>query len=153
MKPLTTENLNIVLKENPVTKRAFLGTFPGCVLPLTKLKQYSFITNTELHHESGEHWNAWFVYGNKVIFFDSFGRDPRDTSFPELYRDILKNFKVFEFSKTQIQDFTSFTCGYFCIHFIYILSLGLDVDFFVKEYSSDCIKNDDVVIKFVNMLC
>ena len=152
MKALTTENINRILKENAITKRYYLGTFPGCVLPSSKIKHYSFITNTELHHESGEHWNAWVIKGDKVIFFDSFGRDPRDPSFPELYRNILTKFKVFKFSKTQIQNITSFTCGYFCIHFIYILSLGLDLEFFLHEYTNDFIKNDNVVTNFVNML-
>ena len=73
MKALTTEKLDSILKENAVTKINYLGTFPGCVLPLTKVKQYSFITNTELHHENGEHWNAWVADGSKVIFFDILG--------------------------------------------------------------------------------
>lgn len=152
MKALTTFKLNSILKKNPVTKKNFIGTFPGCVLPSKNTKQYSFITNTDLHHQSGEHWNAWVVDENNIIFFDSFGRDPRDTSFPNNYKNIVENFNNFEYSTVQIQDFASVTCGYFCIHFIYVLSLGLDLNFFLNEYSNDFMKNDTIVIDFVNML-
>ena len=152
MKPLTTLQLNKILMNNPATKKMFVGTFPGCVLPSTKAKQYSFITNTDLHHQSGEHWNAWMVKGNHIIFFDSFGRDPRDTSFPDNYKDILEKFNDLEYSKVQIQSFNSVTCGYFCIHFIYVLSLGLDLEFFLNEYSNNFMKNDEFVVDFVNSL-
>ena len=152
MKALTTTQLNKILMENPVTKKRFIGTFPGCLIPSTKEKRYTFITNTHLHHESGEHWNAWVVHGNKVLFFDSFGRNPRDPLFPKIYIDILNRFESFKYTNTQVQSFMSSTCGYYCIHFIYVLSLGLDFKFFLKEYTNDFLKNDNAVINFVNML-
>ena len=152
MKALTTVELNNILMKNPVTKKSFIGTFPGCVIPSIKSRRYSFITNTELHHEHGEHWNAWVVRENKVLFFDSFGRDPRDPSFPKIYKDILHRFEGFKYNKTQIQNFMSSTCGYYCIHFIYVLSLGLDFEFYMSEYTDDFLKNDIAVIDFVNML-
>ena len=88
MKALTTIELNNILMKNPVTKKSFIGTFPGCVIPSIKSRGYSSITNTELHHEHGEHWNAWVVDGDRILFFDSFGRDPRESSFPEIYKSI-----------------------------------------------------------------
>ena len=92
------------------------------------------------------------VHGEKILFFDSFGRDPRDSSFPDIYRELLNGFKFFKYSKTQVQNFTSFTCGYYCIHFIYLLSLGLDFEFFLNEYTDNFEKNDLTVIDFVNNL-
>ena len=152
MKALTTLQLNNVLMKNPVTKRNYIGTFPGCLIPSIKSKRYSFITNTDLHHEHGEHWNAWVVHGDKILFFDSFGRDPRDPSFPEIYKDVVNRFETFKYTKTQIQNVTSSTCGYYCIHFLYVLSLGLDFDFFMNEYTDDFRRNDIDVIEFVNNL-
>ena len=152
MKALTTQTLNKILLKNPVTKKNFIGTFPGCISPSKDAKQYSFITNTDLHHQSGEHWNAWIVKENKIVFFDSFGRDPRDTSFPDNYKNIVEQFSSLEYSKDRIQSFTSATCGYFCIHFIYVLSLGLDLEFFLNEYSNNFMKNDEFVVDFVNSL-
>ena len=152
MKALTTQTLNKILLKNPVTKKNFIGTFPGCISPSKDAKQYSFITNTDLHHQSGEHWNAWIVKENKIVFFDSFGRDPRDTSFPDNYKNIVEQFSNLEYSKDQIQSFTSATCGYFCIHFIYVLSLGLDLEFFLNEYSNNFMKNNKLAVDFVNSL-
>ena len=152
MKPLTTLQLNKILMNNPVTKKMFVGTFPGCVLPSTKANEYSFITNTDLHHQSGEHWNAWIVRGKHIIFFDSFGRDPRDKSFPDSYKNIIENFDSFEYSKYQLQDFSSVTCGYFCVHFIYTLSLGLNLKSFLSEYGDNYRINDISVVEFVKML-
>ena len=88
MKALTTFKLNSGLKKNHATKKNFIGTFPGCVLPSKNTKHYSFITNTDLHRQSGEHWNAWVVKENNIIFSDSFGRDPRHTSFPNNYKTL-----------------------------------------------------------------
>ena len=152
MKPLTTLQLNEVLMNNPVTKKYYIGTFPGCVIPAVKSKKYSFITNTDLHDQRGEHWNAWMVQGQKVLFFDSFGRDPSDSTFPGIYKELLNGFKILNYTKTRVQNFTSSTCGYYCIHFIYLLSLGLDFEFFLNEYTDDFRKNDIAVIDFVNNL-
>ena len=111
MKPLTTIQLNDVLMNNPVTKKYYIGTFPGCVIPAVKAKKYSFITNTDLHDQRGEHWNAWMVQGHKVLFFDSFGRDPSDSTFPEIYKQFLNGFKILNYTKTRVQNFTSSACG------------------------------------------
>ena len=150
MKPLTTIQLNDVLMKNPVTKKHYIGTFPGCVIPRVKSKNYSFITNTDLHNQRGEHWNAWMVQGKKILFFDSFGRDPRDSTFPDVYRELLNRFETFRFIKTQVQNISSATCGYYCVHFLYLLSLGLDFEFFLNEYTDNFTMNDIAVIDFVN---
>ena len=150
MKPLTTIQLNDVLMNNPVTKKYYIGTFPGCVIPAVKSKKYSFITNTDLHDQRGEHWNAWMVQGQKVLFFDSFGRDPTDSTFPEIYRELLNGFKILNYTKTQVQNFTSSTCGYYCIYLIYLLCFGLDFGFLLNEYTYDFTMNDIAVIDFEN---
>lgn len=153
MKALTTRNLNKVLKNNSVTKRFFIGTYPACILPSNSRKCYSFITNTHLHDEPGEHWNAWFVHDNRLSFFDSFGRDPRDISFPSFYRDIILRFSYVSFTEYKIQDINSITCGHFCIHFIYVLSLKLNFEFFLDDYSDDFKNNDNIVLNILNSLC
>ena len=109
----TTDQLNAALKTNNVTNRYFLGTLPACIYPMSKNNVYSFITNTEEHNESGEHWNSWFVRGGKIIFFDSFGRAPSDQAFPQHYRNFIEKFNEVEYSRTQIQGFNATTCGLF----------------------------------------
>ena len=148
MKSLTTLELGELLKNNAVTKKYFLGTFPACMSPLTTRKKYSFLTNTDEHNKGGIHWCAWMVDGDEITFFDSFGRHPKDPAFPRNFSEIMKNFKL-RYSNIQLQDFQSNTCGYYCIHFLYILSLGLDIDYMFYDYSSDFKKNDTVVYNLV----
>ena len=149
MKALTTKKLDDILKNNPVTSRFFHGTYPSCMSPNTSKKKYSFITNTDSHELGGVHWCAWMVDGKNITFFDSFGRHPRDPAFS--YKDIFKGFNV-KYNKTQVQDFSSSTCGHYCIQFLYILSLGLDLNFMLKDYGSNFKKNDIVVYNFFKNL-
>ena len=65
---------------------------------------------------------------------------------------MVEKFDSFEFSKFQIQDFSSVACGYFCVHFIYVLSLGLNFKSFLSEYEDNYINKDIVVFDFVKML-
>ena len=111
MKSLTTLELDELLKNNAVTKKYFLGTFPACMSPLTTRKKYSFLTNTDEHNKGGIHWCAWMVDGDEITFFDSFGRHPKDPAFPRHFSEIMKNFKL-RYSNIQLQDFRSNTCGY-----------------------------------------
>ena len=152
MNPLTTKQLNKILKDNNVTNRYFLGTFPACNYPKSKNNVYSFITNTDEHNQPGEHWNSWFVRDGKVIFFDSFGRTPYDQAFPQHYREFIRNFNEVEYSRTQIQGFNTSTCGMFCVHCIYVLSLGLDLNNFINDYYNDFKRNDKVAYYIVNSI-
>lgn len=152
MNPLTTNQLDKILKDNNVTKRYFLGTLPACTYPLTNNNIYSFITNTDEHDKTGQHWNSWFVRGDKISFFDSFGRSPDDPTLPHHYRNLILNFRDIEYSRTRIQGWTATTCGLFCIHYIYVMSLGLDFKSFIAEYSKDFEANDDLVFDFVDSI-
>lgn len=150
---LSTDHINAVLRGNCYTKHYFIGTFPACTkIKPPRRKFYSFVTNTDNHDSPGTHWNAWSVRGNEVLFFDSFGRSPYSDAFPHSYRDILLNFKSVLYSKRCIQHVDSFTCGYFSIHFILCISLGLEIEDFLLDYSNDKIKNDVTVIELLNSI-
>ena len=133
MIPLRTEDLNIILRKNSVTAQTYLGAFPACIFPKTKKKCYSWISNTDVHGKKGKHWIGWFVNGNTVCFFDSYGRRPDDSTLPINFRTFAESFKVIQYSEKRVQRWDSFACGYFCILFIYVLSLGLDYSSFLKE--------------------
>ena len=46
MKALTTVELNNILMKNPVTKKSFIGAFPGCVIPSIKSRFFeNFVEN------------------------------------------------------------------------------------------------------------
>ena len=152
MKPLTTTQLNKILSETSVTKKTFLGTFPACFSPKTKRGSYSFISNTDEHGEVGSHWCAWIARNNNLYFFDSFGRAPDDSTFPENFIDIAKKYKKVYYSNQRVQDWRSNACGYFCIHFICLLSLGLTYDEFLSEYSRNYMGNEIVAVDFVDSI-
>ena len=150
---LNTAHINTILGENSVTRRYFIGTYASCEITcLPKRKKYSFVTNTKNHLSRGAHWNAWFVKDNKVYFFDSFARSPMDSTFPHHYADIVRKFSTFYYFNKQLQDFSSYTCGYFCIHFIYNMSLGLNIMNLKSEYSSNFKENDVIVLKIIKSL-
>ena len=151
MKPLTTLQINKILKNNPSTKN-FIGTFPACIIPKTNKKNYSFIINTHDHFNSGEHWVAFVVRNKKTYFFDSFGRNPFHYHFPKYFTTICKKFSTIHYNSKQIQGFDKVSCGYFCIHFIYFMSYNLNYSDFLKEYSKNFEKNDKIVYSIVKSL-
>ena len=135
-------------------KPYYIGTFPSC--GMTKLpkkkKIYCFITNVHHHEEPGLHWNAWFCKHGLLYFFDSFGRGPLDPTLPHDYRDLLSLFNGFTYFKIQLQPKSSFTCGYYCLHFLLNMSMGLTMDDFKKEFSSCVKENDKVVVNVIESL-
>ena len=152
IQPLTTTQLDDILFNTNVTSKHYIGTYPSCFSPTSTKPFYTFISNTEEHDKNGEHWCAWVVKGDTVCFFDSFGRSPYNKTLPDYYRDIVKKFNFIRYTNFRVQGWTSKACGYFCIHFIYILSLGLDFKDFLDDYSQDFDENDSVVFNFVSSI-
>ena len=152
LEPLTTTQLDDILLNTSVTSKSYIGTYPSCFSPTSTRPYYTFISNTEEHDENGEHWCAWVVKDDTVCFFDSFGRSPNDETLPKYFKDIVKKFKIVRYTNYRVQDWSSKACGYFCIHFIYVLSLGLDYKDFLNDYSRDFEKNDSVAFNFVSSI-
>ena len=146
---LTTHQLDRILSRNPVTQRLFLGTYPSCMTPNTRKRKYTFIQNTQEHDGKGIHWCAWMVDGDKITFFDSFGRHPLNPAFPLHFKDIIHGFKL-HYNNKRVQDFSSAVCGHYCIHFLYSISLGLDLEFMLCDYGRDFKDNDRFVYKLIN---
>ena len=149
---LSTEQLNAILMTNEVTKKYFLGSYPACIYPSTNNSVYSFITNTDNHNLQGTHWTAWFVRDGVLSFFDSFGRSFSHPDFPDYYKKIAKQFKEVEYSTVQIQSLDSWTCGYFCMNFIYSKSLGFEYKDFITDFSNILHVNDYIVLNFINSI-
>ena len=145
---MKASELNEFMFGNKATNRYFLGTFPACDMPVA-IEDCSFISNTHDHLLPGEHWNAWFFKNNRLLFMDSFGRSPTHKDFPVYYRNYAEHFN-YEYNTVAIQGFDSINCGLFCLHFLYLISYGLDFNFFLNLYSLDTNKNDDVVVSFYN---
>ena len=143
MSALTTIDINQILWNDPITKKIFLGSYPACGIPNSKKKRYSFITNTDQHDKPGTHWTAWMVDGDKVDFFDSFGRSPNNEQFPYEFQDYILGKRV-SFSSFRVQQYTSSTCGYFCMYYIYFRSLDLDFEYIIKQLKN--LKENDCIV-------
>ena len=141
-----------ILKTNNVTKHLYTGPFPACIFPDTNRERYLFISNTQEHNGPGDHWVGWFIRNETVVFMDTFGRAPDDETFPNYFSHFIERFKNVEFSRVQIQSMSSIDCGYFCIHFVYVMSLGLDIDCFINEYTTDTLVNDILVHDFMQSI-
>ena len=150
MSALSNIDLDGILKRDHVTKKRYLGSFPACEIPISKKKFYFFITNTDRHDKPGTHWTAWMVEGDKIEFFDSFGRSPNNNQFPYEFKDFIFDKNV-SYSAFRVQQYTSSTCGYFCMYYIYFRSLGLDFSYIIKQLEN-LKENDDIVISFTNNL-
>ena len=150
---LNTQHIDKILTKSHVTNRFYIGTSPSCLVEIpSRRRTFAFITNTSHHMDPGSHWNGWFVRNKTLYFIDSFGRSPLHISFPHEIRDILLKFKNVKYFKKQIQSFDSFCCGYFCIHFIFLFSLGLDFKNFASEYLDNTNENDITVIRNIKSI-
>lgn len=151
---LSNKDIDSILNKNEFTKTRFIGTYPACRVRLpTKKKQYSFITNVDHCLRKGKHWNGWYVDGETIYFFDSFGRGVLDLDFPHFYRDIVSHFKIVKCFEQQLQPFNSKTCGLYCIHFVLNFSVGWGFKTFKSDYTlHDTKGNDKIVIEIIKSL-
>ena len=148
---LSTNHINEILYNLPITKDKFIGTFASCQFEQLPEKQvYGFITNDQHHLLPGGHWNAWWVEDEVVTFFDSFARSPLD--FGHDYKHILGKFNSFKYLNKHLQSHDSAVCGYYCIHYIFLLSAGFSAQCFLNEYTTNTGKNDLNVVKIINSL-
>lgn len=144
--------LTRIISRNPITSSNFLGVCPSDNMIHSRTMPYSFISNTDRHDQKGSHWNAWFVDINGIVnFFDSFGRSPRDTMFPQSYRSYVKN-KRFRYNPKILESLNGITCGHFCVFMLYYRSLNIDLKHIYNYFGNDLNYNDSVVFNFVKNL-
>ena len=142
--------------ESKLSKK-YLGTFPKDVIPskLAKRKHGAMIINMNNSNQGGSHWIAILLNKDNTIYFDSFGVVPSNevvafmkqrgkpiVEFSNGKRRIRKKQLPMYYMDRQLQDLSSSSCGWFCIHFIdecilkgrNILDvLGQDFSYDVKE--------------------
>lgn len=148
---LSTAHINEILYNSPIAREKFIGTFASCQFGrIPEKRVYGFITNDQNHLLPGGHWNGWWVEDDVVTFFDSFARSPLE--FGHDYEHILRHFKSFKYTSKHLQSLDSVVCGYYCIHFILLLSSGFSVKCFLNEYTQNTNENDLFVVKVINSL-
>lgn len=143
-------NLEIeaILFTNETTRKSFIGAFtPNELDKLGKFKnEASFVINI-CPIGSTCHWCSVYMDKQSIQYFDSSGTK----SF--LLNSKIKNFllrqkrrKVFV-NQTTIQSNTSELCGLFCIMFIFFISKGKTIKYFINKFNKNVnLKENDKIL-------
>ena len=97
------------------------------------------------------HWFAVFIDKSRdVYYFDSFGiiLDP-------VYKKIKKwgdGFGEVVYNKRIIQSFDSFTCGAYCVCFVYFMTYNKTFQEFLSIFTSDLLNNDNLAINLLDKI-
>lgn len=111
------------------------------------MKPTAMVINTDNHKKSGAHWLAIYVdKSNNGFYFDSFGFAP---FIPEHIQRLRKNCKRYRWNEKQLQSISSDVCGQFCLMFLKYMSEGMGYNAFLRNFSDDLKKNDEIARKFV----
>lgn len=130
-------------------KLLFKGVYASDRLPTFKNKPFSFIANTDGHTEPGTHWVAFYVdNGGVVEFFDTYGRSPYSTMFPDTFgkyvsrRHCLYNSRILE-------GIFGNTCGQLSIYYTCLRARGLSFKTIIESLSTNVCLNDEIVVTFL----
>lgn len=140
---------------NTITAAGFLGAFPYDELPTKpNTDSYSLVINTDSSHEPGNHWLVLLCKNNHYYFFDSFGRQFDDETFPTAFSTAIKNYiqsKRIKFNGEILQQLTSNTCGYHCVYFIEKMVDNSFKDI-LADFGDNLKQNDKIVTDYVNKM-
>jgi hypothetical protein len=108
------------------------------------------IVNTDPSYLSGTHWIAIFIDPSRQRgeYFDSFGRPP-DEHFTSYMNAHCSNWI---YNKRQLQSVISKFCGYYCIVYCLLRSIGKDMNSFLKTFSRDTGYNDFLIKKCLRLI-
>ena len=130
----------------------YRGTFSCDTLPSPLSsgdgRQRLMIVNTNPSDEPGEHWVALYVdsTGRRGEYFDSFGQRPA-TIFADYMNNSCSDY--WTYNKRQLQSIVSRVCGYYCVYFCMLRSVGIDMFKIVNSFTSDTGFNDVLVHGFL----
>lgn len=146
---MNTEEIDHILSRG-ITRKFYRGTFPEDV-DFHFTPPYCVVTNCDSHNGKGSHWNAWFVDESKIYFFDSYGRSPKDDTFPLTYKMFVKNRK-FVYNPRIVEGMFSTMCGQFCIYVLHFLCQGYEWKTIVDSFDNSVVTNDKKMKYFVTKL-
>ena len=83
-------------------KYCFIGVFAIDDIPNDMKNNDCFIFNNQTHKQKGEHWLSGIKQGNKIYFYDSFGR-------PASYFGLNKNY--IQSNPNREEEYNEVNCG------------------------------------------
>ena len=153
---MNTIELTSILDKKITNGTDFLGVLACDQLSSHKVRKppAMLIVNTHPSDMPGEHWLAiYFTKQNQGYFFDSFGNPPDSAKFsPEIFTYLVENCGDVYYSRSQVQNNYSTTCGQHCIFFLCHIQRGIPFTRVLNMYSGNLACNDAMVCKFVNKI-
>ena len=143
---MNTQQIDKLLENQP----KFKGTFPCDVIPIITEPDYSIIVNTDNSSSPGSHWTVITFKGDNVYYFDSFGRNYDNKSFPEDYTlNLSKLFlgKRIKFQNKVLQGFHTNTCAEYCIFFVKQFHRNVPFSNICNDFTENLNLNDSKIMK------
>ena len=133
----------------------FLGAFPyDQIPPKPDSEMFSLIINIDPSTLPGDHWTVLLYKGNRFYFFESYGRDFKDATFPKLFSAKIKEYisnSRYKYNTMWLQPLTTNTCGDFCVYFIEEMAKNTFKNV-MSVFSTNLLKNDRFVMQYVEKL-
>ena len=146
---MNSQQIYSCLKCDKTTYKDFRGVFPRDMLinqgKILCGKNNSYVCNTAVKSESGEHWVAFFISDKgEGEYFDSFGLHPNPT-----FASFL-NVNCNSWVRNNVSFQSPFTtvCGQYCVYFIHKRSSGESMKCIIKTLKQG--NSDSIVNTFVN---
>ena len=147
-KEMSTDEIDEILSNNPITDIFYMRCFPSNKLPKCEHFPCSMVVNFDEHTKPGTHWVAVYAPDStEAHYFDSFGGG--ETDIENINEYLQDNFELVTNRSKAIQSRRSKVCGYYAIFFIYLSSKGIPFKrierLLLKEKRPDAL-----VYKYVN---
>lgn len=113
-RPLNDVDIHKFAKEIPFFRGVFMRDEFG---KIKCRKIEATVCKSNLAHEEGSHWVAFWKKDNTAYYFDSFGNLPP----PEEIVKYLGDKCHIYYNKTQYQTYGTVICGHLCLQFLYTM--------------------------------
>ena len=146
LKGLDTDQIDKYLSNDS----KFKGAYPCDQIPDFPDNEYAMIINVDNSNLPGSHWTALVIKGGNGYYFDSFGRQYNNQSFPLDYITNVSRIcvgKKMKFQEKVLQSFHSNTCGEFCVYFIKQLDKGVAFSTIFHDFTENLKLNDSKIMK------
>ena len=130
---MQTNEIERILREDPISDFFFEGVFPKDLLPNPLTMGKLYIINLDTSVQPGSHWCLLSTLHSPTFteYFDSFGVAPPDEIIPIM----LKAGETIFFSDLQLQSIISAVCGQFVIVVAMMLSRGWKLLEIISHFS------------------
>lgn len=124
-----------------------LDQLPSTPPPPSSSAPSAYVINTDRHDKPGMHWVACFLHTTKDIieYFDSYGLVPLHG---EILEFLNRSGCEIKYNKVLLQDLESNLCGqYCCVYLYYRHRAALDMDDFLRIFSSRSTCQNDYIVQ------